>query len=92
MVSELLSQGKANEPGGRGWGEEREIIHILTMSSFPSSSTTKSSPVLNLTSLQTVAENMPHCKLLHGFPLQTSFPLFTVFFKHMSAQTTHSIR
>lgn len=51
MVSELLSQGKANESGERGWGKEQGIIHILTMSSFPSSSTTKSSLVLNLTSL-----------------------------------------
>lgn len=79
MVSELLSQGKANESGERGWGKEQGIIHILTMSSFPSSSTTKTSLALNLTSLQTVGQNMSNCKHLHGFPLQTRFPLFTVF-------------
>lgn len=68
-----------------GGGEEQGIIHILTMSSFPSSSTTKSSPVLNLTSLQTGAENKPHCKNLHGSPLQTCFPLFIVFSVHEHA-------
>lgn len=68
-----------DKSGVKEWREEWEIIHILMISSFSSSSTTKSSVVLDLTSLKTVAENLPHYKHLHGFPLQTCFPLFTIF-------------